>query len=183
MVESRIAVRTLNSDTSAEREQRPADRAEAVHRALEPVGPDVRVGGDQVGEQRVSGRYLQAAGRPRRPAQHTGPHDRRRGADQTRQHRGRGVAADRNRLAPLGVVGQRAADEASRPGQALGAALDEPERGRRSPERSGHEPRHQRGGHLVTHVGKKTRRPDTPHTRGQLPPPPTTRGRRLHRRG
>lgn len=44
----------------AEGEQRPDDRTEVVHRAFEPVGPAVRVDGNHVGEQRVSGRYSQS---------------------------------------------------------------------------------------------------------------------------
>ena len=45
MIESRIAVRTPTSATRRERQERPADRAEVVHRALEPIGAAVAAGG------------------------------------------------------------------------------------------------------------------------------------------
>ena len=52
-----------------DREQWPADRAEVVHRALEPVGAAVGGGGDDVGQQRVARRDAQPSGRPRAGAQ------------------------------------------------------------------------------------------------------------------
>ena len=68
MTESRIAPADADQRHQAEGEQRPADRAEVVHGALEPVGPAV-ARRDDVGQQRVTGRDPQPAGRPRARAQ------------------------------------------------------------------------------------------------------------------
>ena len=53
-----------------EREQRADDRAEVVHRPLEPVGAAVGLGGDDVGQQRVAGGYPEPARGPGAGAQH-----------------------------------------------------------------------------------------------------------------
>lgn len=55
----------------AQGEQRTGDRAEVVHRALEAVGAPVGCPRDDIGQQRVSGRYAQTPGEPGAGSQST----------------------------------------------------------------------------------------------------------------
>ena len=96
-----------------DREQGTHDRAEVVRRALEPVGPPVRLGRHDVGEDRVAARTAHPARSPGAGSQHEHLPRRRREPDAAREHRGRHVAADRDLRAALRVVGERAAGRAS----------------------------------------------------------------------
>ncbi|MDX6718449.1 MAG: hypothetical protein QOJ63_703 [Solirubrobacteraceae bacterium] len=137
-----------------ERQQRAADGAQVVHRALEAVGAPVRGGRHDVRQQRVARRDAQPARCPRAGAQH--PHLPRRGgrADQARQHRGRRVAADGGGLPSLRIVGERAAREARGAGEAVRDTLDDAERRGGCAERARQQARQQRRRDLVAEVGQ-----------------------------
>ena len=108
-------MRTPTGGDEREREQRPADRAEVVHRPLEPVRAAVRARGTtsassafRAGTRRPRAAQAPARRTPTCQAEVATPISRR-------EHRGRGVAADR--AAPAArVVGERAAGEARGPG-------------------------------------------------------------------
>jgi hypothetical protein len=156
------------------RQDRADNRAEVVHRALEPVGPAIRRRGDEIGQQGVAGRHPKPAREPGRAAQEPRRDHRARRADRRGKHRGGGVAADRDGATPPGVVGQRAAHEPTGTGEPLGDALDEPERRGRCPEGRGDERGHQRHRDLVPDVGQEARRTDPTDARTH-PRPPTGR--------
>jgi hypothetical protein len=136
----------------AEREQRPADRSQVVERALESVRAPVRARLHHLGEQRVPGRPAQAPSDPRAASQDANLPRGSRRADQRREHGRRGVPADRRRAAASRVVGQGASREPGRSAEAVGNALDQPERGGRRAERRGEEARQERGRNLVAEI-------------------------------
>ena len=151
MIESKIAVRTENAATSAEREQRPADRAEVVHHPLEAVGAPVRLGRRRIGEERVPRRDPQPSRGPRAHPEERHLQQRRRGSDQPRENRDARVAADRRRPPPGRIVCEGSSEESRDPREAVGDALDDAEGGRRASER-GDEPRKERGRDLMPEV-------------------------------
>ena len=108
-------------------EQGAGDGAQVVHGPLEPVGPAVHSGRDDVGQQGVAGRDAQAAGGPGASAEDADLPDGGGGTDQAGEHRGGGVAGDRLGAAALGVVGNGAAGQPGRAGQPVGDAFDEAE--------------------------------------------------------
>ena len=150
-------------------EQRPADRAEVVHRALEAVRASVRARGDDVGQQRVARRPAQAASRPCPRTQDPDLPCARGDADQARQHRRGGVAADGDGTPALRVVRERAAGQLRRTGQRVRDALDQPQRRRGGAQGRGQERRQQRGRDLVAEVGEQRRRADAADP-GRQPP-------------
>jgi hypothetical protein len=111
-----------------EREQRAADRAEVVHRALEPVRAPVRTWRHDVGQQRVADRNSKPPRRPRPGTQHPDLPRRSGDTNKARQHGRGGVAADRGRAPAVRVVGERAAREPRGAREAVGDALDGAER-------------------------------------------------------
>src|SRR5215218_3240671 len=130
-------------------EQGTDDGAQVVHGPLEPVGPPVHGGRDDVGQQRVAGRDTQPAGGPGPGPQHRDLPDGGGHADQAGEDGGGGVAGDGLGAAALGVVGDGPASQASRAGQPIGNALDQPEGGGRGAEGGGEQVGEQGGGDLV----------------------------------
>ena len=92
---SPCARRTSRSARS--RAAAPADRSQVVRRALEPVGPSVRLGRHHVGEDRVAARPAHAARSPGAGSQHEHLPRRRREPDRcSRAPRSSRLAADRD---------------------------------------------------------------------------------------
>ena len=151
-----------------DREQRAADRAEVVHRALEPVGAAVDGGGDDVGEQRVAGRDAQPAGGPRAGAQDRRPARRwwrrrsgRRGPRWWRSRRPRSSAGAR------GIVGRGATGEVRGAREAVGDPLDHPERRGGRVQRARQQAGQQRGRDLVPEIGEQAGDADPANARCQ----------------
>jgi hypothetical protein len=110
-------------------EQGASDGAQVVHGPLEPVGPAVHAGGDDVGQQGVAGRDAQAPGDPGAGSEHAHLPDAGGGADEAGEDGGGGVAADGLGAAAAGVVGDGAAGQPGRAGEAVREAFDEAEGG------------------------------------------------------
>ena len=144
----------------AEGEQRTDDGTEVVHGPLEPVGPPVHTGWDDVGEQGVAGRDAQPAGGPGAGPEHGDLPDAGGRADQAGEDGGSGVAADGLGAAALGVVGDSSTSQAGRAGEAVGDAFDEAEGGGGGAEGGGEEVGEQGGGDLVADVGQEAGRAD-----------------------
>jgi hypothetical protein len=141
-------------------EEGAGDGAQVVHGPLEPVGPPVDGGRDDVGQQGVAGRNPEAAGGPGAGAEDADLPDGGGGADEAGEDGGGGVAGDRLGAAALGVVGDGAAGQAGRSGQSVGDAFDEPEGGGRGAQGGGEQVGEQGGGDLVADVGQEAGRAD-----------------------
>jgi hypothetical protein len=148
----------------SDREQRAADRTEVVHRPLESVSTAVRLGRDDIGEQRVARRDAQPTRRPSGRAQDTDLPGRGCDPDQRREDGGRRVAPERGAAPPIGVVRECTAAEAGDAGAAVGDPLDQSERGCGRAERRAQEGGQQRGWHLVTKIGQEAGAPDPGNT-------------------
>jgi hypothetical protein len=147
----------------AEGEQRAGDGAEVVHGPLEPVGPAVDAGRDDVGQQGVARRDPQAPGGPGASPQdadlpHGGGHP-----DEAGEDGGGGVAAHGLGAAALGVVGDGPPGEAGGAGQPVGEAFDEAEGGGGGAQGGGEQVGQEGGGDLVADVGKEAGRADARH--------------------
>ncbi len=151
----------------SQRKQRPADRAEVVHRALEPVCTAVASWRNRLGQQRVPRRNSQTSRGPSPCSQHADLPRSCRDANESRKNCRRGVAGDSRRPSPARIVGQRTPTQSSGPRKPIRDALDQPEGGSRSTERRGQEARQQRRGNLVTEICKQARCADPAHTGGE----------------
>ena len=155
----------------ADGQERPDNRAQVVHRPLEPVGPTVKAGRHYVGQQRIAGRDPQPPGRPGTGPKHSHLPRCGRRTDARRQH-GRGrVPPDRHRAPSLGIVGQGATTEPGHPRERIRHALNDTQRRRRRTKGRGQEAGQQRRGDLVTGVSQKAGRPDARHARAEPPFP------------
>ncbi len=116
----------------------------------------------------------QAAGGPGAGSEEADLPDGGGGADQAGEDRGGGVAADRDRSAALGVVGDGPAGQPRRSCEAVGDAFDEAEGGGGSAHGGGEQVGKQGGRDLVADVGQEAGRADSGHTRAE----PSFPGRR-----
>ena len=145
-----------------EREERPHDRAGAVHRPLEPEGAAVGLLGRRLGEEDVAHRRPRSTPHPpERAAQQDVPGLRREG--EARHARGgHEVADDGERLPASQAIGVVAGRQLREAGEAIGDAFDEAEHRRARADR-GEERRHRAGGHLVANVREQARQADSEH--------------------
>ena len=167
MIESRIAVADAEQRDEREREQRPADRAEVVHRALEAVGAPVGGGGHDVGEQRVAGGHAQPARGPRRRRAGRRPATRCVATPIETARARRSSRSRRRRRCGGGRGSSASAPPASRAAPASPSEMPSISAERRGggAERAGEEARQQRGRDLVPEVGEQAggrRSPLTP---------------------
>ena len=102
----------------SDRGERSEDGGEVVHGPFEAVGAPVRVGGDDVGEERCAGWDSQSTASPRSGAQDSDlPHCGRR-SDGRGEHGRCGVAADGEGASAFGFVGECTAPKRATPASA-----------------------------------------------------------------
>jgi hypothetical protein len=164
MMDRAMAVRTPTRPTRTRASRGASDGAKVVHGPLEPVGPAVDAGRDDVGQQGVAGRDAQPAGGPGAGPQDAELPDGGGGPDEAGEHRGGGgVAGDCLGAAAVEVVGDGAAGQPGRSCEAVGDAFDEAEGGGGGAEGDGEEVGEQGGGDLMADVGQEAGRADPGH--------------------
>ena len=154
------AVVVLRRFENEERGQRPDDRADRIHRALQSESAAVSGTRHRRGEQRLPHRRAHPASQPRARACEEHMPRVCRQTERRRAERSRKITGNRNRLATPQTVGVIARRHLRETGEAIGNALDNPEPRRRHPER-GEKRGHRRGRDLVRPIAEERRQSDT----------------------